>query len=347
MHGGSVTVVIPAHNAGPFLERCLSALGTGSNDHLEVIVVDDASIDETARKAAALGARVLSLEENAGPSRARNIGAASASGDYLFFLDADVAVRPGAVDRVKSYLDGHPSMAAVFGSYDAHPVEEGTLTQYRNLAHHFVHQQGLPEASTFWSGCGAVRKTVFAEMGGFDENGYPRCIEDIELGYRLRQAGHGIRLDRELLCTHLKRWTFFSLIRTDVFCRAIPWARLNFERKRAPDDLNIKESQKWSVALLGAALLLGVLGALHLGFLAAGILILGVVLLLNGPFFSFLLRERGALFATKCVPLHLLYFFYSGLSYAYVWLARGLNLEVRDGNRSARTPSDGIDHEGG
>ena len=64
------------------------------------------------------------------------------------------------------------------------------LSQYKNLVHHFYHHRGKREASTFWSGCGAVRKQAFLDAGGFDVERYTRpSIEDIELGYRLIKAG--------------------------------------------------------------------------------------------------------------------------------------------------------------
>jgi hypothetical protein len=195
------------------------------------------------------------------------------------------------------------------------------VSQYRNLLHHFVHQHGDAAASTFWAGCGAVRRDVFVELGGFDQERFPRpSIEDIELGYRLRAAGHRILLDKALQGTHLKRWTLRSVVKTDVLCRAIPWARLNLDRQASFTDLNLKASQRISVALVGGASLCVLLAVAHQGFAggaAAGAL--GVVIL-NRDFFGFLRRQRGLVFAAACVPLHLLYFFYSGLSYAFASL---------------------------
>jgi GT2 family glycosyltransferase len=129
----------------------------------------------------------------------------------------------------------------VFGSYDDQPRDKGLVSQYRNLLHHYVHQTANCDASTFWAGCGAVRRSVFTEVGGFHENFRPICsIDDIELGYRLRRAGHRILLDKDLQGTHLKRWTLWSVISTDITHRAIPWARLVIESKNAPNDLNLK-----------------------------------------------------------------------------------------------------------
>jgi len=69
-------------------------------------------------------------------------------------------------------------------------------------------------------------------------------IEDIELGYRLREAGGKIRLIPQLQCTHLKVWHFFNLIHTEIFCRAIPWSRLMLSRTEIIDDLNISLGER-------------------------------------------------------------------------------------------------------
>jgi GT2 family glycosyltransferase len=327
-----ISVVIPACNAASYLARCLGALADGAPAGCEVIVVDDASRDATPALAETKGARVVRQPVNGGPSRARNAGARAARGEILYFVDADVVVHPGAIAHVIAFFDAHPEATAMFGSYDDQPAVPGVISQYRNLLHHYTHQTGRREASTFWSGCGAIRREAFLAVGGFDERSHPRCIEDIELGYRLRQAGHSIVLDPTLLCTHLKQWTLRSMVLTDVFCRAIPWARLNRARGRAPDDLNIKQSQKLSVLLTGLALLGLPLALLSPWFLAGAALAVILVVALNRHLFQFLCRTRGRWFALRCIPLHLLYFFYSGTSFAWVQLAGLVGVTPRDWN---------------
>ncbi len=116
--------------------------------------------------------------------------------------------------------------------------------------HCYVHQRAQTEASTFWSGCGAIRRDVFFEHSGFSsEYGRP-AIEDIELGYRLIQAKRRIRLDRELCVKHLKRWTFWGLVKTDMLDRGIPWSELILRDRNMPNDLNLALSQRVSVALV-------------------------------------------------------------------------------------------------
>jgi glycosyltransferase involved in cell wall biosynthesis len=311
-----VSVIVPVYNSAKALRECLSAL---AGSRAEIIVVDDASTDDSAAVAAEMGATVHRLAQNSGPSAARNRGARQARGDLLFFVDADLVLMPGAVERIVALFDADPTLSAVFGSYDSRPRVKGIVSEYRNLLHHYVHQKGNVEASTFWGACGAIRRSVFQDIGGFDEKRFPRCVEDIELGYRLRRAGHRIRLDKDLQGTHLKRWTLGSLIRTDVGCRACPWTRLILERRNAPDDLNLKFSQRASVVLVGLAVLGVMLALFHVAFLAVSAISLILVLILNRDLYQFFLRYGGLRFAAASVVLHVLYYFYSGLTYFYVW----------------------------
>jgi glycosyltransferase involved in cell wall biosynthesis len=264
-------------------------------------------------------ASVLRLTRNSGPSSARNLGARDATGEILFFVDADVIIGPDAVSRVVRTFAQHPDVDAIFGSYDDEPRAPGLVSQYRNLLHHYVHQHGAVDASTFWSACGAIRRSVFEAVGGFDEKRYPRCIEDIELGYRLRRMGHRILLDKGLQGTHLKRWTLRSMVRTDICCRAIPWTRLILETKSAPDDLNLRGGQRASVAAVGVALLSLPLTAWRPEAAILGAAALLTVLILNRPLYRFYLRRRGLPFSVVAFFLHVLYYLYGGLTYIYVW----------------------------
>jgi cellulose synthase/poly-beta-1,6-N-acetylglucosamine synthase-like glycosyltransferase len=312
-----LSIIVPVHNGAHDLRDCLTALIDECGPDAEIIVVDDASTDETPSVAARLGTRVLQLSKNSGPAVARNHGADHARGDVLFFVDADVIIAPGAVDRVRKVFAEDSTVAAVFGSYDATPRAHGVVSRYRNLLHHFVHQNGPAEASTFWTGCGAIRRTVFHRIGGFN----PRSvIEDIELGHRLHRAGHRILLDKTLQGTHLKRWNLRSMVHTDVTRRAIPWARLTLESKELPATLNLTWDQRLS------ALLVAVAGAslLAVGYrpelAAVTVTALAAVLVLNRKLYSFFFQRGGLPFTVACIALHLLYYVYSGLSYLFAWL---------------------------
>jgi glycosyltransferase involved in cell wall biosynthesis len=313
-----VSVIVPVYNGGRAFRQCLEALAASTYPVLDVIVVDDGSSDGSADLATACGYRVLySDRPRSGPAAARNLGAHAASGEVLFFVDADVAVRPDTVGTVAAAFAADPDLDALFGSYDDAPGAPNFLSQYKNLFHHYVHQHGNERASTFWSGCGAIRRSVFLLHGGFDTELYHRpCIEDIELGYRITRRGGHIRLRKDLQVKHLKRWTTGSLLRSDILDRGIPWSRLLLREKAFANDLNLQTANR--VSVLTVYLLLLALAAWPwvwwAGLLAAGTA--GLFLALNWPLYRWFAGRRGWPFALAVVPWHWLYYLYNGLSFA-------------------------------
>lgn len=257
MNEPSVSVVIPVHNGGFDLQRCLQAIAASSWPVHECIVVDDASTDAmTSGAADAIGARVLWLKTQRGPSYARNRGVEHATGDIIFFVDADVLVHPDTIGQCVQALQSEPEIAAVFGSYDDNPGHRTFISKYRNLYHHWIHQTAKTEASTFWTGCSAIRRDVYMETGGLDESFGRPSVEDIEFGIRLCAAGYRIRLVKEMQCQHLKQWTLWNVVRTDVFQRGIPWMTLLLDNRNAPNDLNINYRSRIATVVAGLLALL-------------------------------------------------------------------------------------------
>jgi glycosyltransferase involved in cell wall biosynthesis len=326
-----VTVIVPVYNGGGYLDQCLAGVRRSSYRDYELIVVDNGSTDNSVAIAQAHGARVAHCPGPSGPGAARNTGAKQATGQILLFVDADVVVHDDVLDRVVARFIEDPEVAAVFGSYDDRPPAKNFLSQYKNLLHHFVHQQANSQATTFWGGCGAIRKDVFVNVGGFDQEKYPTpSIEDIELGDRMHRQGYRIWLDKRLQATHLKEWRWESFLRAEILYRAIPWSRLILERQGLVNDLNLKMSQRASAVVAGLFVTLLPLTVV-LPSLAYGCLFLmGIFLLLNRNLFAFFLRRKGVLFSTMTVPMHGLYFIYSGVTFVVVWLSY-----MRAGRRGA------------
>lgn len=247
--GPAISVIIPVYNAASYLRECLGALRR-STVQCECIVVDDGSTDESADVAREYGVRLITSGGRFGPAHARNVGARASRGDILFFIDADVCVHSDTVARVLANFQDDPGIDAVIGSYDDAPQSTNFLSLYKNLLQCYVHQNARRHASTFWTGCGAIRKDVFLQHGGFDESYQRPCIEDIELGYRLRRDQRNVVLDAGVRVKHLKRWGFWSLVKTDILDRGAPWTELILRDKRLPDDLNLRWTHRISVALV-------------------------------------------------------------------------------------------------
>jgi GT2 family glycosyltransferase len=305
---------MPVHNNAREIARALAAVETGRSHVKEVIVVDDGSTDGSAEVAERFGARVERTRGHAGAPAARNQGALCATGEVLFFLDADVVAGPSTFARAAVLLDEHPEYDAAFGSYDDAPYVATTVSRFRNLLHHYTHQTGNREATTFWTGCGLVRKAAFDAVGGFDDAW--RGLEDIEFGHRLRARGSRILLEPTLLVKHLKRWTLTSMAWTDLRYRAFLWSRLLLQQEALPDDLNVRTTQRVSVVISLLAVAMLPLALLDVRWLVAVAAASASVVAINRDFYALLTRRGGLAFALLCIPLHIVYFVCAGLGFA-------------------------------
>jgi glycosyltransferase involved in cell wall biosynthesis len=320
-----LSVVVPVFNGASTLQACLQALLCASGPSREIIVVDDASEDSSAEIATHLGVRTINHDLNLGCAAARNQGAKEARSQILVFVDCDVVVYPDALDRIYCFLLENKEFSAVFGSYDASPAAPHFVSQYRNLLHHFTHQNGNFEAKTFWTGLGAVRRAAFEQVGGF--RGEYRPIEDIALGFDFIDAGYRIALDRRILGTHLKRWTLSSIVKTDIFDRALPWSTMVLKRRQFTNDLNTTVSHRLSVVSAFLGITTAMLSVKMPLFLWAFGMALCAFVASNVRIITFFVSERGLLFGIGIIPLHFIHHLCAGtgfglavLRYIKTWL---------------------------
>jgi len=250
----SISVVIPVRNAEATLHACLESLFFSKLQPDECIVVDDGSTDRSAQVAALFNVRLIRNTESRGPAHARNLGASLATQDTILFIDSDVCVLPSTLEKIAATFDRDPGLTGLIGAYDSSPASPEVVSRYRNLLHHYVHRNSSDRATTFWTGCGAVRRLQFLASGGFDESYSRPSIEDIELGVRLTQMGYTLRLDASIQVRHLKRWTFWDVVKCDIFHRGMPWTELILRTGRMPNDLNIQLQDRFSVAAVTLAI---------------------------------------------------------------------------------------------
>ena len=323
----NATIIIPFHKDLSQLAQSLPAARRSLPD-AEIIVAADGAVDDCRPLAAASNARVVEIPGPSGPAAARNRAAVAARGDLLVFVDADVIAHADALSGMCRFLESAPEIAAVFGAYDLEPPQSNFMSQYRNLSHAHVHEEGNPEAATFWAGLGAVRTEAFRAVGGFDERFGRPSVEDIELGYRLRRAGYRLRLDPRFRGTHLKRWTVWSSIVIDLRARGIPWTQLIHRFGALANDLNTRVELRLSVAL--ACLLVLSLAAAALTPVALLVALASFVALvgLNFRYYAWFARQRGILFALGVVPAHILHHLCNAISFV---VGTGLHLFGRFG----------------
>lgn len=325
-----VSVVIPTHNARATLRESLESVFSNRGVTYEVIVVNDASTDETEEIALEFPCRVLSVRENIMSANGRNLGARHAVAEILVFFDADQLMAPDTLRKYVTALREEPEVDAVVGSLTATTPMPGFFSSFKNLQHHFVHQTADPEGATLASGLMAIRADVFEEAGGFEPAFSGASIEDIALGYKLLRKGHRVRFQPDIQMVHLKGYTFRQMIRSDIFHRAIPWTGLMLRERIFRSDLNTRSGNVLSVVLAWLLLPVSLVVSIQLG-VAEGIVAAGTVVaaiaLLNARFLARCRHHFGLWFLVRSILFLPVMYFYHG-----VGLLAGIAVYLRGGS---------------
>lgn len=195
-----VSVIIPTYNYGNFLVACVNSVFRQSEKHIEVIIVDDGSTDNTSDVVKSFKSRVTYvLQENKGVSAARNTGLKHASGDFVQFLDSDDLLGVDAVSTKVNFLRQNPSVSVaispnrLFSSLtaDGKPKINGCWSLHRrNLDIHLAHFNIAPPHAFL------IRRTAVEQVGYFDESlsgceDYDYWLRAAALGYIPHYCGEG------------------------------------------------------------------------------------------------------------------------------------------------------------
>ncbi len=197
----SVSVIIPAHNSAATLVEALDSVLRQTRPVQEIIVVDDASSDNTARVfedwqcslTGAVTARLLRQTRNTGPAGARNNGIRAATGDWIAFLDADDAWLAGRIEAQLNTAATHPSSVLFCGGIiplDAHHLPPPTVPAFRvtplSLDDFIIHNPIATSTVLAW-------REAILDAGLFDEQ---FCgPEDYDLWLRIASRHECLQLD--------------------------------------------------------------------------------------------------------------------------------------------------------
>lgn len=242
-----VSIVIPVRDRAHLTARCLEAVLDGLDDGCEVIVVDDASEDETPDLLAGFGERIRSvrLERGAGFATACNRGAEAATGARLLFLNNDTEPRPGWLAALRRHADAHPRAAAVGAKllYPNGTVQHaGVVFGQDGYPHHLYagfaadhpavcHPRRLQAVT---AACMLVEREDFEEAGGFD-TGFHNSLEDVDLCLRIGTAGREVHYCDEAVLVHLES---ASRGREERFERSVALYRERWRGRVRRDDLD-------------------------------------------------------------------------------------------------------------
>jgi GT2 family glycosyltransferase len=216
-----------AYRSASELTGCLDSIALDAPEGARVVVVDNASPDDSATVAAShvLSPRIVISEKNLGFGGGCNLGVADSTADALFFLNPDARLRPGVSAFLPGALDADRSLGVVAprvidptgesraSSAGAEPTVRSTIGHFLALARLpgmgrfftsvFVVDGSLPVRPDWVSGAAMlVRKSAFDQIGGFDERIF-MYMEDVDLCRRLREQGWGVGYEPEAVVEHV------------------------------------------------------------------------------------------------------------------------------------------------
>jgi len=306
-----LSIVVPAHQASATLGRVLAALEASDlpRHEWELIVVDDASSDDTALIAARHAEAVIRLPDSPrGPAYARNRGVELARAPLVLFLDADVLLRPDTLRRMLAAFERDANLGLLSAVLDPAHSAPGMISRYRNLRRHAEQLRVLQATEALWGGCCMVRRELLATAGHFDEWHFAGPQHEVrELGRRFVQTGARIAVDPEITAVHLKQFTLRSLLMGELWRRRVTHVRLAPQTQR----LHLREALLLVAFVLVAA---AAVTARH-GWALAGAGALAGALVLDGPLLYSMLRRGGVLFTIASLPLHALTLLVQGMAH--------------------------------
>ena len=248
------SIVIPAYNAERVLKRCLEAATGIDYPDFEIILVDDGSTDDTAALVRQYPAVRYIRQDNQGPAAARNKGAAAASGELLFFTDADCVPPPDILSRYAPYfMNG--DLVGLGGGYRTQNTES-PVARYVGREIQFRHQQARPGRTKAFGTYNCVfKKDIFLSAGGFDAGFKYASGEDFDFCYRLVAAGYWLGFDADIFVYHDHPDRIMKYLRQQ-YKRGTTRTRNIFRHgKTAVADNYVEKSVKWQPPLLAGAVL--------------------------------------------------------------------------------------------
>lgn len=159
-----ISIIIPTFNSGKYLESCLRSIKKQTYDHIEIIIVDQESIDMTVAIAKKYKAKVITTTRPkfySPPSKSRNIGAKKAKGKFFYHLDSDMELSPKLVEEIMRKFRHKETGALIIKEID---ITKGFWSKCKALERKsYAHNQNV-------AGARVVRRELFEKIGGYDKN---------------------------------------------------------------------------------------------------------------------------------------------------------------------------------
>ncbi len=293
-----ISIVIPNYNGADTIGECLTAAFASKYTDFEVVVVDDCSGDNSVEIIKKVPCKLVCIEKRSGTSKARNIGAESSTGDFIFFTDADCLLQEDTLSLVNKTLSETDSTTIVGGTYTRMPHDKDFFSIFQSVYVNYSETKKNDNPDYIAAHAMIIDALTFRKSGGFPEVFLP-IIEDVEFSHRLRRSGCRLIMDPGIQVRHIFN---FSLVRSlrNAFKKSAYWNMYSLKNRDLLADSGTASLElKTDVAsyCLNLVLLL-MWGLTHKNeFLIPAVFILIVNMYVNRRLFKSFFETKGGLFA--------------------------------------------------
>lgn len=214
-HMVDYSIIIPAHNSATSISRCINALlDSIFVKEFEIIVVDDDSQDETVDLIKKMKVNIIKNNQCLGPAKTRNIGAYSAKGNTIIFVDSDVLVNPDTLQKIDDFFAKEKEFVGLSCDLEPKCEMKDFFSRYKNLYTCFS-KSGEPQSVAWaYTSTFVIKKDVFHNIGGFNES--INQHEDDFIGWELVSRGYKTAFCNALRVKHIHRHTFYSFLKERI-----------------------------------------------------------------------------------------------------------------------------------
>ncbi len=293
-----LSVIIPNRNGADTIGLCLEALFRSAHDSFEVIVVDDASTDNSISIIQQFPCRLVKLEHHIGAGAARNEGARQSRGALLFFTDADCLVHGDTLMLAERFAENLGDDTIIGGTYTLRPFDRSFYSSFQSIFIHYCELKNIRQPDYIAAHAMVISARTFHASGGFPADFYP-LIEDVEFSHRLRNKGYKLVMVPELQVQHVFGYRSMGDSMRNGYVKSKYWTMYSLGNKDLLADSGTASfGLKMNVVSLFSSL---ALGACYLVYPSSLFLLLPAILvllnvLLNLKLFSFFCRAGAKVF---------------------------------------------------
>lgn len=302
-----ISVIIPNYNGAATIGKCLTAALASGYENFEVIVVDDASQDDSINVIEQYPCQLLRLTQNSGAAMARNMGAQHARGTLLFFTDADCLLRGDTLALAAATLASECPGVIVGGSYTVVPYDRRFYSHFQSVFINYFETKHAPAVDYIATHALAINADIFRRYQGF-ATGHLPILEDVEFSHRLRRAGCPLVMNPAIQVQHIFDYSLSRSLRNAYVkskywtCYAIGNRDLLADSGTASLELKLDVC----VCMLIGLLLLGYLLSANTGLLVPMPMFLAFNLYVNRGLLLAFHRAEGLGFAVMATLYYLL-----------------------------------------